>query len=173
MHTLKLLKPSTEVPKKNSGKFSREIYVLNKELYLPQQKITMPFSSYEAGELVEGNGNPDAPDYNSLADYSISENGMIELRLPWLLIRAKDPSQKEFIGDIYSDGAAASKLVEEIYIGALFVDDEGKVTDSFPAIDQGKLEPLEAFTWDNWDQVETVERTKKSYDTVKELFLNY
>ena len=173
MHTLKLLKPSTEVPKKNSGKFSREIYVLNKELYLPQQKITMPFSSYEAGELVEGNGNPDAPDYNSLADYSISENGMIELRLPWLLIRAKDPSQKEFMGDIYSDGAAASKLVEEIYIGALFVDDESKITDSFPAIDQGKLEPLEAFTWDNWDQVETVERTKKSYDTVKELFLNY
>ena len=57
MHTLKLLKPSTEVPKKNSGKFSREMYVLNKELYLPQQKITMPFSSYEAGKLVEGNGN--------------------------------------------------------------------------------------------------------------------
>ncbi|SDN30859.1 hypothetical protein SAMN05518871_104224 [Psychrobacillus sp. OK028] len=173
MHTLKLLKPSTEVPKKNSGKFSREMYALNKELYLPQQKTTVPFSSYEAGKLLEGNGNPDSPDYNSLADYSVSEKGVVELRLPWLLIRSKDPSQKEFVGDIYSDGAAASKFVEEIYIGALFVGEEGEVTDSFPAVDRDKLGPLEAFAWEKWDQVEAVERLKNSYYIVKELFNNY
>ena len=170
MHSLKLLEPATALPKKNSGKFSREMYAVNKELYLPQQKTTIPFSSYEAGKLLEGNGNPTALDYNSLADYSFSSNGVIELRLPWLLIRAKDPSQKEFIGDIYTDGQTASKFVEDIYIGTLYVDEEGKVTDSFPAIDQGKLEKLEAFTWENWDEVHSVERLKKSYFIIKDLF---
>lgn len=69
-------------------------------MYLPQQKKTLPFASYETGKLRQGNGNPEAEDYDSLADYYISENGVVEMRIPWLLLQAKDPSQKEFI-EIY------------------------------------------------------------------------
>lgn len=172
-HQLNMLTPKPSLPSKNSGKFSIEQYALNKEYFLPQQKISLPFSSYETGKLKKGNGNPLAEDYNSLADYYVNDDGMIELRIPWLLLHAKDPSQKEFMGDLYSDGITASTFVDQIYIGALFFDEEGKVADSFPSVEEDVLTKMKGFTWENWDLPENEERLKHSYYMVKELFLQY
>jgi len=54
--------------------------------------------------LREGNGNPESDKYDSLADFYINQDGHIELRIPWLLIQAKDPSQREMTGKLYKDG---------------------------------------------------------------------
>lgn len=172
-HTLKMLEKKPKKPTKNSGLFTTERYALNKALYFPNQDKTLPFSSYDTGKLIEGNGNPAYDAYNSLADYYVSEDGMIELRIPWLLIHAKDPSKKEFIGDIYKDGMEASEFVEEIYIGALYLDEEDQLLDSFPMIKDKKLDMLKGYTWDNWEQPLTEERLKQSYYIVQELFSKY
>jgi hypothetical protein len=103
-HQLNMLQPKPSLPIKNSGHFSTIQYALIKELFLPQQKRTEPFKSYETGKLREGIGNPAAKDYDSLADYHVNEKGMVEIRIPWLLIQAKDPSQRLFTGDIFKNG---------------------------------------------------------------------
>lgn len=172
-HILDLLKPKSSVPSNNSGEFTIEQYALNKELYLPQQDITLPFSSYDAGKLMKGNSNPLAEDYNSLADYYINEDGMIELRIPWLLIRAKDPSQKEFMVDLYKDGIEASTFVEQIKIGALFFNEQDELTDSVPNIENDVLSELKGYTWENWELPKSEERLKQSYYLLQELFLDY
>lgn len=170
-HQLGMIKAGPE-PASNSGEFSIIQYALNKELKLPQQNKVLPFSAYETGKLKKGNGNPSAKNYDSLADYYINDKGMLELRIPWLLIQAKDPSQKEFIGDIYKDGIRASKLVDEINVGVLYVEGEDNVIDSFPAIKNGKLLNMKGYSWENWDVPQHKERLKQSYYILQDLFLN-
>lgn len=172
-HHLQMLEPLQSTPTKNSGKFVPILYALNKELYLPQQDILLPFSSYETGRLREGNGNPDAVEYDSLADYTINENGTLEIRIPWLLIQARDPSQKQFIGDLYANGLSASSFVDQIQIGVLFYDKQGVLLDAFPNVEGNQLGALKGYTWDNWEEPLYQERLKQSYYIVKELFKNY
>ncbi|NMM52772.1 hypothetical protein [Paenibacillus aquistagni] len=117
-HKLELISPKNTV--RNSGEFTKILYTLNKEYYLPEEERIIPFSAYETGKWIKGNANPEAKDYNSLVDYSISKDGVLELRIPWLLIQAKDPSQKEFMGDFYKEGSEASLFVEGIKAGAWF-----------------------------------------------------
>lgn len=166
--------PKPEKPVNNSGKFVPIHFALNKEYYLPTENRTIPFQFYETGKLKEGNGDPTSENYDSLTDYHISEDGMIELRIPWLLLQAKDPSQKEFIGDIYKDGISASKVIDEISIGALYVSENGDVIDSFPALENEKeLPEMKRYTWENWELPQTKERLKTSYQIIKQLFSNY
>lgn len=166
--------PKPEQPIKNSGQFVPMRYALNKEYYIPTEDRTIPFQSYETGKLKKGNGNPDSDAYDSLTDYHVSKDGMIEIRIPWLLIQAKDPSQREFIGDIYEEGLNASTFIDEISVGALYVSEEDAVTDTFPeAIKEGEVPSMEGYSWEKWDLPQTQEHLKQSYGIVKELFSRY
>ena len=162
-------KPSPNLYK-NSGVFSEIHYVLSREYTSEDGEILMPFTTYETGMLREGNANPDSKDYDSLADFYINDEEILELRIPWLLIQARDPSQKEFIGDVYKDGLEASRFVDEIYIGALYIDDKGTVLDSFPSIENNVLSSLSAYSWDNWEKPQYKERLKESYYIIRDLF---
>ncbi|WP_107924169.1 hypothetical protein [Lysinibacillus parviboronicapiens] len=172
-HRLKMIPPRMVNAIKDSGKFAPIYYVLNKQLYLPEKKTTTDFSFYETGKLLEGNANPEAKAYNSLVDYTWSDNNVIELRIPWLLIQAKDPSQREFMGDLYKNGELASIKVDNIYIGAVFVDKEGTVVQSLPEADNQLLPALSAYTWDAWQTPKYEERLKQSYYILQDLFKEY
>ena len=169
-HRLKRIPPRMLMATKNSGKFTPINYVLNMQLYLPEQKITTDFSFYETGKLIEGNAYPEAKEYNSLVDYSWTDDNVIELRIPWLLIQSRDPSQREFIGDLYRDGETATIKVDQIYIGALFVDEAGNVRDSMPKIENNVLPPLAAYSWNTWEVPKYKERLKQSYYMLQKLF---
>ena len=171
---LKMVDPDWSKSTNNSGRFPSIHNALNKEYYIPNTGITLPFSSYEAGKLKEGNGNPASPDYDSLADYyHDEEKGIIEVRIPWFLLNAKDPSQKEFMGNMYEAGIESSVFIEDLLIGALYVDDEGEVMDSFPSLENNQLKKMNSYTWENWDIPLSEERLKQSYDIVKRLFAGY
>ncbi|MGV3465583.1 MAG: hypothetical protein ACO1OT_09855, partial [Heyndrickxia sp.] len=173
-HHLKMIQATPELPQKNGGEFSRIYYALNKPYYIPDRGITLPFSKYETGKLKEGNGNPASPNYNSLSDYNVNEkDGVIELRIPWMLIQAKDPSQKEFTGDIVKNGEKASTFIDKINIGALYFDDKGSLKDTFPSISKGNLLTMEGYTWRNWNKPKYTERLKQSYYIVKDLYSKY
>ena len=156
--------------RKSRGIFSPIQYILSREYSSEDGTVLMPFSSYETGKLREGNANPDSKDYDSLADFYINDKGELELRIPWLLIQSRDPSRKEFIGNIHRDGIEASKFVDNIYIGALYLDDKGNVLDSFPSMENNVLDELRAYSWDNWDIPEYKERLKQSYYIIQDLF---
>ncbi|WP_153730284.1 hypothetical protein [Sporosarcina obsidiansis] len=166
----KKLQLINDVDRKNdSGQFIPIEYALNKPYLIPNENRTIPYSAYETGKLKEGNGNPESNDYDSLADYKIRD-GQLELRIPWLLIQSKDPSQKEFIGNLAKDGEQASVKVEDIGIGALFVDNDGEVLDTFPQQSGSKISALKRYTWDNWDQPLYEERLKQSYYIMQKTF---
>ncbi|MGI6687043.1 MAG: hypothetical protein ACOX6Y_01550 [Christensenellales bacterium] len=167
LNLIEKLKPD---PQKNSGIFSPIHYVLSREYRSEDGEILMPFNSYETGRLREGNANPDSKDYDSLSDFCVNDAGGLELRIPWLLIQSRDPSKKEFIGNVYQDGVEASRFVDAIHIGALYLDDSGAVLDSFPGMENNVLNPLSAYSWDNWDMPEYKERLKQSYYIIQDLF---
>ncbi|CEA00995.1 hypothetical protein BN1048_01194 [Jeotgalicoccus saudimassiliensis] len=171
-HTLGMINPGKEL-EKNSGRFNSIRFALNKELYLPDRDELIPFESYETGLLKEGNGNPEHEDYNSLNDYYWDrENGVIEIRIPWMLISAKDPSQHEFIGNIAENGLEAEITQDSIKAGVIMKNRDVTV-DSFPQIFGGKLSEMKEFTWEKWDLPASKERVKKSYDILKETFSKY
>ncbi|HZG73048.1 MAG TPA: hypothetical protein VEY51_16030, partial [Chondromyces sp.] len=172
-HQLKLLKPEQSFPQKNSGRFSIIQYALNRELYIPSTNKRIPFKLYETGKLVEGNGNPASKDYNSLADYYVNRSGMLEIRIPWLLIQAKDPSQKEFFGDVYSEGIEASAFINKINLGALYLNEEEKIVDSIPEVEDNQLVMMKGYGWEKWDLPNYQERLKQSYYYVRDLFEKY
>jgi len=169
-HRLNMIPARMQNAIKNSGKFAPIYYVLNKQLYLPEQKVTTDFSFYETGKLLQGNANPEAPDYNSLVDYTRTDDHVIELRIPWLLIQSKDPSQREFMGDLYANGETASVKVDDIFIGLVFVDKEGNVVQSLPKTNNHELPALESYSWNTWQQPKYNERLKQSYYILQELF---
>ncbi|MEC3883368.1 hypothetical protein VKA52_06490 [Halobacillus sp. HZG1] len=137
---------------------------LNKGLVRPDTGEEFPFDSYETGVLRYGIGNPESENYDSLADYYYSaKTGILELRLPWMLLNAKDPSQKEFIGDLDKGGLGSSITIDGLDITAA-VTEKGKVVESF-----GFDQPAR-YTWQNWDLPLHEERLKKSYPIIKDIF---
>lgn len=155
--------------KDNSGEFISIEYALNKPYLIPNENRTIPYSSYETGKLKEGNGNPESEDYDSLTDYTI-QDGRLELRIPWLLIQSKDPSQKQFIGNLAEQGELASVKIDSIGIGAVLVEGDGKVLESFPQKSDKKVKAFNRYTWDTWDQPLYEERLKQSYYFLQETF---
>jgi len=73
--------------------------------------------SYETGKLTYGNGNPDAADFNSLADFC-GGDGFVELRLPWQLLNFADPSDMEIHDDYYEHYGVEYLRINELYAGA-------------------------------------------------------
>ncbi len=73
--------------------------------------------TYEAGRLTYGSGNPNAPDFNSLADFCCGE-GFVELRLPWQLLNFADPSRMNIHDDYYQHYGVEYLHIGELYAGA-------------------------------------------------------
>ncbi|WP_033542705.1 hypothetical protein [Planococcus sp. CAU13] len=139
---------------------------LNKAVTRPDTGEQLPFESYETGKLRFGMANPDHEDYDSLNDYYYSgETGILEIRLPWMLLNAKDPSNKEFTGDIRKDGIEASMTVEGIKAAAVLEREDGKR-------ESLGLDGSEVYSWEGWKLPESRERLKQSYYILQELFGN-
>lgn len=170
---LKLTPANPRYPKKDSGLFSPMHYVLNNEIYLKDSEKHIPFTAYETGKLREGNGNPEAENYDSLADYTLTDTGTLELRIPWLLLQFRDPSQKEIMGNIAEKTISVADFIDEIGIGILFVDANKQVTMSYPAREGATISTLKGYTWENWDLPQSEERPKASYRILKETFEKY
>ncbi|ARJ38092.1 hypothetical protein CSV71_07695 [Sporosarcina sp. P21c] len=161
------------IPKKEmkdqTNQFIPMQYALNRKYFVANEKRTIPFSSYETGKLREGNGDPDSTEYDSLADYHMRD-GMLELRIPWMLLQAMDPSRKEFIENLLADGTRTSINIDELFIGAVLTSEDGQVLESFPQLHDMKLDPMKSYTWDNWQVPMYEERLKKSYYYLQEAF---
>ncbi|MFA9458384.1 hypothetical protein ACERJO_16690 [Halalkalibacter sp. AB-rgal2] len=162
-------------PVNNTGVFNPIMYALNQALYIPSRDLHVDFEDYETGKLRYGIGDPDHEDYDSLADFYYNEElQMFEVRIPWLLLQFRDPSQREVIGDFYKDPYEFSQFVDGIQLAVLIVneqEDSYEILDSFPALENGRFsEPLELYEWETWDLPLYEERLKQSYDAVKEAF---
>lgn len=160
---LKMIEKEPSYTVKNSGVFNPMNHALSSELALPQTKEKIPFSYYETGALVVGDGNPEHEDYHSLTDFSVKD-GIVEIALPWQLLNVMDPSTKQIIGDLYQNEGIEPVSVENIYLGAALV--KKGYTDSSTLT-------LEPYSWEPWEMPTFHERLKPAYYVLKEAFREY
>ncbi len=120
------------------------------ELYL--------LNTQETGQLEYGNANPNAYDYNSLADYYFGDDVM-EIRVPWQLINFYDPSVMKVHDDYYPVYGVEGISIDSINVGVSTADSENRIN----------MEPIELIGWDNTVTYE--ERLKKSYDIIQAAWL--
>ncbi|MFC4320378.1 hypothetical protein [Litchfieldia salsa] len=159
-------------------RLKQELYVdqTNNGVFHPIRLALMkdPIDYYETGILHFGNGDPRSTHYNSLTDINFNrDTNILELRLPWALLNVKDPSQREVMGDVWSEkGLKNSKFVKGIKIGAVVTDSNNEVVQSFPQTENGIIPPSEfrEYSWDTWELPTYHERLKQSYYILQELF---
>lgn len=170
---LNLLKPEVMRPQPNSGQFNEIQLALMKESVRPDTGELLPFTSYETGKMRFGNSNPAASAYDSLADYYLDEStGVMEIRIPWLLLNIKDPSSKAAFGDVYVNGMDAKQTIEDIGIALVLTDGSGNVTQTYPTSDSGiiRLDDVSRYEWEPWNLPYSQERLKQSYEILQETF---
>jgi len=172
--------------KKDNGVFHKMTLVLNKGMDVPNvrgQTLHLPLETYETGLLRYGNGNPDSPDFDSLADVAYNDKEhTVEIRIPWQLLNVKDPSSREIMGDLWKNGLQASEEIPGFKLAVLSYRPDGQgepnapgsgqIAYSMPGITGGVLQSKDMFTyqWDKWEAINYYERLKKSYYILQDLF---
>lgn len=124
---------------------------------LPATDTTIPVGEkYETGKLRYGNANPEAEDFDSLADFIFSGD-YVEIRLPWQLLNFSNPSEMMVHDDYYEKYGIENLHIEEMYVGA------GSSDNTEYRIHMASL-PLEG-----WGKKVTAhERLKRSYYMLQE-----
>ncbi len=184
---LKMIPQAPYADQNDNGVFHRQMLTLNKELTIPNREgddRVIPFESYETGALRFGDGNPDSPHYDSLADAAVNaEDAVVELRIPWQLLHIKDPSTYEAVGDIRLNGLETSvrspgfrvavvTSMPEPNAGIAHQPGGSAIAGTFPAASGDGLHAADMplYLWEGWEYPETHERLKKSYYKLKETF---
>ena len=150
----------------SDGLFERMNMLINKE------QIT------KSGQVIKAIYNDiSALQYGRLVDNShyqwFQEGNTISIRIPWSLINFSDPSTMQVLNDerlIYAPlkDELSTSTSDGIWASALIVDSESGDVLSTLGVDFAK--PLERLRWDNWDDPSYRERTKESYEIIKEYF---
>lgn len=158
-------------PSINSGIFNPIRLALSSELIRPDTQEVIPFTYYETGAFRFGNANPSANNYDSLADYFYDEDSnTLEIRIPWMLLNFKDPSQREIVGNIQKNGIDSSETIEGISIAVVHQQND-KLVSSFPSNGESSLiTGLKMYTWETWNEPLFEERLKQSYEIIKDKF---
>lgn len=148
--------PFAGTPDKNTDQFVPIKLVLGE-----YHRVETEIETFETGKLTYGNGNPDAGDFNSLADFCISGDD-IELRLPWSMLNFSDPTQMHIHDDYYENYGVEELPVKRLYAGI------GSGSDK-----QARI-PMQAFPLKGWgERVTYHERLKQSYYIMQKLWETY
>ena len=151
-----LVEPIAHQTEKNSGAFVPLYAAMNRVLVLPDSDTVIPFSKFDAGELTYGITDPTNESFNSLADFYAGD-GVIELRIPWLLFNVRDPGTKNIIADWNKTGAVTGQTIDSFSFAVFSSQSTGPIS-------------FGTYQWEPWDLPTYHERLKKSYPIVRDCF---
>lgn len=117
--------PYLQIPDKNTSKFKQIHLLLQTATPLETGNNEALSETYETGKLIYGNANPDADDFNSLADFCIGENS-IEIKIPWQLLNFSNPSEIKIHDDYYENYGVEEIQIEQINIGLITEENKEK-----------------------------------------------
>lgn len=139
------------LPPRDGTGWSIQRLTLNRSLHVMGKQFPPEF--FEVGQLRRGNFDPDAPDYDSLATWSLHEN-QFELRLPWSMLGMADPSSHVAVVPD-ANGEPTPAPVGDI---AMSVESGGVGT------------AVGSLQWDNWQSGDAVERVKRGAEVLARAF---
>ena len=151
-----LVEPILHQTDKDSGTFTEIYAAMNRAIELPGTGETIPFSKFDAGKLTYGVSDPNSPSFDSLSDFSAG-NGVVELRIPWLLFNVRDPGTKNIIADWNVTNAVTGQTVDSFWFAVFSKAAGGSI-------------PFGTYSWQSWDLPTYHERLKKSYAIVSDYF---
>ena len=138
-------------PDSNSPEFVNINMAMLLRDVLPRQELGQAMGEvFETGLLRCGNANPAGEDFDSLADFCFTEQG-VEIRLPWQLLNFSDPSQMMVHDDYYEKYGVENLQIRQLSAGLGFSGEEGSIP----------MAPFELKGWGN--KVTYHERLKASY----------
>ncbi len=163
----------------DNGIFHDIYYCVNRPLYLPETDSWRPLDRFHTGNLKWGTWDPSVPDFDSNADIQGPVlDPVIEMRIPWLLLGARDPTERRMTGDIWKGG-----FEEEVEIGSIGIslvtkfsqDKSTKITSTFPESKDGIIlrTDMMDYSWEKWTMPSYHERLKVSYYLVQNCFSSY
>lgn len=145
----------TDPPDIDTPEFTKINLMLQTATPLITGKWNASAEVYETGKLLHANGNPEDEDFNSLADFHFTEDGL-ELRIPWQLVNFSNPSDMKIHDDYYEHYGVEEIEIDELYAGAASGDMEGRIRTGSLALE-------------GWGEDVTYhERLKESYYIMKE-----
>ena len=156
---LKMIDENIAYEKKDNGIFNPIYLCLNRSLFLPEDKKTLPLEKYETGKLILGDANPEHDGFNSLADYAVNKD-KVEIRIPWQLLNVMDPSTKMIMDDFNEKNKISPLKIEGLYIGGILTKNNVVTENS----------NMEFYNWNEWEVPTYHERLKPSYDILKKAF---
>ena len=109
----------THIPDVNSDVFNPIRLVIQSDHENAQRDthhVSYRMVYYETGLLRQGNGDPDADDFDSMSDYCVNGDD-IELRIPWQLLNFADPSQMKIHDDYYLHYGVDYQTIDKLYVG--------------------------------------------------------
>ena len=113
---------------------------------------------YETGKLTQGNADPKAADYNSMADYCYGKD-FVEIKIPWQLLNFSNPSEMKIHDDYYENYGVEYINLKTMYFSAAVN----------PALDE--TISLVPFSMKGWgQQVKYHERLKPAYYALQKLW---
>lgn len=149
--------PYTDPPARDSSKFVPIYLALTVQDLIPDRMSNDPAGKkVETGALRLGCANPDAADFDSLADFDFGENA-VEIRVPWQLLNFSNPSEMQIHDDYYENYGIENLGIEEMSVGA--------------AVDKSAPVAMGIVNLKSWYKtVETHERLKKSYYMLRDFW---
>ncbi len=151
-----LIEKHPEYTVKDNSYFNNIMLPLSLGLYLPVDKVQIPFTAYETGMLTSGIADPTSAAYNSLSDWFVRGN-TIEARIPWQLLNFMAPSIGQIMDDFYTPNISPN-IVSSIQAGV-------------SSSSASETIVMKNFPLKKWDMPTYHERLKKSYYIVKDKFL--
>lgn len=106
----------TDPPLKDSPQFKTIELMLQTATPLLTGNWSASAETYETGLLRYGSANPDTENFDSLADFMFTENG-VEIRIPWQLLNFSNPSDMMVHQDYYECFGVESFQIQELYVG--------------------------------------------------------
>jgi hypothetical protein len=134
---------------------------------------------YSRSVLRYGNGDPQAPDYDSLSEwYADAKKNSIYVRIPWGKLLMTDPSSRQayhgFDNQVHVRTITSTDVeisVFELTPGANPADVSGAtVVASYPTARNGRIEQPERVIWKNWETVPLDPYFKKSFYAMQKEF---
>lgn len=147
---------------KDSGMFDIMRLCYGYNLTVKGTGQVVPDKAYETGKLRYGNGNPDAKDYQSLADFCYKD-GKLEIRIPWQLLNVMDPSGKQQIADFRRTQAISPQTYTEFQLGFAYRSGDMPLSIALEG----------SYVYAGWNQPTWHERLKPAYYELQAYFKRY